>query len=68
MHSWKKNIVSWRCGKELYLLVPFTWLLPTAQKMADEHNGPVYAGGPTVKLMGLDNVRTPDYCDFDVLK
>jgi hypothetical protein len=36
----------------LYLSVPFTWLLPTAQMLAERYNGKVVAGGPAVDLMG----------------
>jgi hypothetical protein len=49
--GWRKGIAAWRMGKALYLSVPFTWLLPEARRMAREHHGPVYAGGPAVDLM-----------------
>ncbi len=49
--TWRKDIAAWRMGAALYLSVPFTWLLPTARRMAEEHGGPVYAGGPAVDLM-----------------
>ncbi len=49
--GWRKGIAAWRMGKALYLSVPFTWLLPEARRLAREHHGPVYAGGPAVDLM-----------------
>ena len=51
MHQWKKNIVSWRMGRALYLSIPFTWMLPEAREQATKHKGPVFAGGPAVDLM-----------------
>ncbi len=54
MYNWKKQIVTWKIGKTLYLSVVFTWQLPEAKKIAELHKGPVIAGGPAVSLM-------PDY-------
>lgn len=51
MYQWRKDVASWRMGKALYLSVPFTWLLPKARQQAQEHKGPVFAGGPAVDLM-----------------
>jgi hypothetical protein len=67
MHKWLKGIASWKCGRTLYLSVPFTWLLDEARTMAEEHNGPVVAGGPAVQLMGAPWADTPDSVPFDVL-
>lgn len=54
MNQWRKGVASWRIGPNLYLSVPFTWLLPQARQMARKHKGRVFAGGPAVDLM-------PDY-------
>jgi len=51
MYTWRKDIASWRMGRALYLSVPFTWLLTKARHMAQQHKGPVFAGGPAVMLM-----------------
>lgn len=53
MNQWRKSIASWVIGPELFLSVPFTWLLPAAWKMAEAHGkkGMVWAGGPAVALM-----------------
>ncbi|MEF8788265.1 MAG: hypothetical protein V5A84_04275, partial [Planctomycetota bacterium] len=51
MNQWHKNIATWRMGQALYVSVPFTWLLPEARRIASEHSGPAYAGGPAVDLM-----------------
>lgn len=49
--DWLKGIATWTIGQTLYLSIPFTWLLPKAAAMAQEHDGPVVAGGPAVQLM-----------------
>ena len=46
MYQWKKGIASWKCGDTLYVSVPFTWLMPEAEKLAATHRGPVKIGGP----------------------
>lgn len=46
MYQWNKGIASWTCGETLYISVPFTWLIPEAEKMAACHKGPVKIGGP----------------------
>lgn len=51
MNQWRKDIASWKFGKQLYLSIPFTWLLPEAVEMAKSHKGKVFAGGPAVDLM-----------------
>ena len=62
MNQWRKGIARWRMGEALYLSVPFTWLLPEARRIASDHTGPVYAGGPAVDLMPeeLEGVATLD--------
>lgn len=67
MNQWRKGIASWKVGKTLYQSIPFTWLLPDAEKQAKEHKGPVISGGPAVKLMGAPWSETPEYVPFDVL-
>ena len=76
MNHWRKDIASWKCGKTLYLSVPFTWLLPKAEEMAKAHKGKVVAGGPAVDLAqsGAPNTpepitwaETPESCPFDTL-
>lgn len=67
-YGWGKSVVWWKVNNVLCLSVPFTWLLPKAERMAVAHEGPVYAGGPAVKLMGApwaDHVG--DSTPFDVL-
>ncbi len=55
MRQWRKGIASWRVGKTLYQSIPFTWLLPEAEKQAADHKGPVIIGGPAVTLaLNLD--------------
>ncbi len=51
MNQWRKGIASWQMGKNLYLSVPFTWLLQEARMLAQAHKGPVFAGGPAVSIM-----------------
>jgi len=68
MNTWRKQLLSWRCGSTLYLSVPFTWLMAEAEALAAKHNGPVIAGGPAVKLMGAPWAdETPNSCPFNVL-
>ena len=69
MHTWKKDIVSWRCGNALYISVPFTWLLQDAEELARKHKScRIIAGGPAVALMGAPWANeTPASCEFDVL-
>ena len=49
--GWIKNIAQWTIGRTLYLSIPFTWLLPKAETIAKNHDGPVVAGGPAVQLL-----------------
>jgi hypothetical protein len=67
MKQWRKGIASWNVGKVLYQSIPFTWLLPEAEKQAKEHKGKVVAGGPAVKLMGATWAETPDHVPYDTL-
>ena len=67
MNQWRKGIASWKVGKTLYQSIPFTWLLPQAEKEAREHKGPVVAGGPAVKLMGAPWAETPETVPYDTL-
>ena len=69
MNQWRKGIASWRCGKTLYLSVPFTWDLSEAEAMARKYKGPVVAGGPAVSLRRetIDWAETPESCPFDTL-
>lgn len=61
MHQWRKEIVRWKCGKTLYLSVPFTWMMKEAEEIANGirpwfvpkhggkalyHKGPYMIGGP----------------------
>jgi hypothetical protein len=46
VYSWRKGIAQWKVGKTLYLSVPFTWLVPEAEKIAEKHKGKVMIGGP----------------------
>ncbi len=67
VNQWRKGIASWKVGKTLYQSIPFTWLLPEAEKQAKEHKGPVIAGGPAIKLMGANWAETPDTVPYDTL-
>lgn len=67
MNQWRKGIASWKVGKVLYQSIPFTWLLPDAERQAKEHKGKVVAGGPAVKLMGAPWADTPERIPFDTL-
>ena len=51
--QWKKTVASWMSGEVLCLSVPFTWLMPKAEALAKRHSGPVWVGGPAVRLLGL---------------
>ena len=73
MTPWAKRVICWKCADTLYLSVPFTWLLPEAEGLADQYRlhagaGKVVAGGPAVKLYGAPWAdETPAECPFDVL-
>ena len=68
MYNWRKDIVTWKVQKTLYISVPFTWLLPEAEKIARAHKGKVIAGGPAVALMGTPWAdETPAECIYDVM-
>ena len=67
MKKWSKNIISWKCGKVLYLSVVFTWQMKVAEALAKAHAGPVIAGGPAIELMGCDWAAAGDSSAFDVL-
>jgi hypothetical protein len=67
MNQWRKGIASWKVGKVLYQSIPFTWLLPEAEKQAKEYKGKVIAGGPAVKLMGAPWAETPETIPYDTL-
>ena len=67
MNQWRKGMASWKVGKTLYQSIPFTWLLPEAEKRAAEHKGPIVAGGPAVLLMGAPWAETPGSVPYDVL-
>lgn len=67
MNRWRKGIASWKCGDTLYQSIPFTWLLPDAEREARDHKGPVVAGGPAVQLCGAPWAETPDLMPFNAL-
>jgi len=50
---WKKDIVSWKEGKNIYISIPFTWLLPKAKELAlkNKNKKRTIVGGPAVKLI-----------------
>lgn len=65
---WKKDIVQWEINGKLFLSVPFTWLMPEAEKVAKESKKRVCAGGPAVQLMGAPWAdHTSDTTPYDVL-
>lgn len=49
---WKKDIVSWNEGKNLYISIPFTWLLPKAKTIAIQNKNKkrTIVGGPAVDI------------------
>lgn len=55
MRNWRKGIASWSVGKTLYLSVPFTWLMPEADRIAGEWKGKVLIGGP--------GLMKPTFCE-----
>lgn len=69
--TWKKDIVSWKLDRKLYLSIPFTWCIPEANEIIKNQTKvlkqPVYVGGPAVDLMpnavggikGADPVTIP---------
>lgn len=48
---WRKSIASWEIKRDLYLSIPFTWLIPEARELAKKHKGDVITGGPGAYLM-----------------
>ncbi len=57
MHVWPKDITRWHRDNVGYLSIPFTWLLPKAQRIIDQRDMWIdrwIVGGPAVRLM-------PDY-------
>lgn len=50
---WKKDIVQWQMAGKIYLSIPFTWLIPKAQKIIQESKKPVIIGGPAI-IMNQD--------------
>jgi len=67
--KWHKGVVSWTVGKVLYLSIPFSWLLPEAEKIAKSHKGQVKVGGPAVIMnrSKIDWAEIQEMCDYDVL-
>ncbi len=52
--AWSKRIIHWTEGKDAFLSIPFTWLLPSAYSLAVNYKGlgyEVHCGGPAVQLM-----------------
>ncbi len=73
MNQWRKDIVTWCCGKRHYFSIVFTWDLGRAEGMAkairaNHKKVVIVAGGPAVKLVGAPWAdETPDETPFDVL-
>ncbi len=55
MYNWSKGIASWSVGRNLYISVPFTWLVEDARKLAGEWKGKVQMGGP--------GLMEPSHCE-----
>ncbi len=54
MTEWPKNITQWHDGRKGFMSIPFTWLLPTAQRIIAQRQLWVddwTVGGPAVELM-----------------
>jgi len=54
MTHWTKDIYSWIVNRQLNMSIPFTWLLPKAQKIIDQMDfryDSIMVGGPAVYLM-----------------
>lgn len=67
MYNWKKDVVSWKMKKNLYLSVVFSWQVREAELMARVHNGPVIAGGPAIdSLGGVPWAECPGRLSFDI--
>ena len=47
-YPWRKGIVVFTQGDDLFLSVPFTWLLEEADEIADLWHGTTYIGGPAL--------------------
>jgi len=49
--GWYKNIIYWRENGALRISIPFTWMVDTARKFAENEKLPVVVGGPGAVLM-----------------
>jgi len=66
-YPWKKTLITWTTEKTLYISIPFTWLLPEAESLARQHNGPVVIGGPAAMLVRPAWGEVRASCTRDVL-
>jgi len=55
MYQWRKGIAKWVVGNNLYISVPFTWLVDEANILASQWKGKVFLGGPGLMM--------PSTCD-----
>ncbi len=68
MYQWKKGIARWEVGKNLFMSIPFTWLLPEAKDIALNYKkGKVFIGGPATKLIECSWAGCPESVPYDVL-
>jgi hypothetical protein len=75
LSSWPKDITRWYQDNVGYLSIPFTWLLPKAQRIIDQRDMWIdrwVVGGPAVRLMPdyLQGAETADHewATLDVLQ
>lgn len=67
---WRKDVVRWITKDNILMLsVAFTWLIPKAAAMAAAYPGPVQAGGPAIRIMGVPKwaIGSPSGIACDVL-
>jgi len=69
MYQWKKDIVKWKVGDNIFMSIPFTWLLPEAEGIAREYNKKkIFIGGPATKLIECSSWATyMEKVPYDVL-
>ncbi len=68
VYQWKKGIAKWEVGNNLYMSIPFTWLLSEAENIAKNYKkGRVFIGGPATKLINCSWANYLENVPYDVL-